>query len=228
MSPQEDAAAGRRPRGAAGTRAALISGAITALQEVGFAGASARQIAKRAGCNQALIFYHFGSLVDLLLAALEDISARRMAAYRGLLDHTGTLAELVDCARSVFVEDLDAGHVTVLVEMISGAQSVPGLGDRVSACLAPWRDFAETAVRRGLGSSPAGSFVPAQQVAHGVVAGILGLELLANLDGDRASALALFDWARTMASVLDRAGPLVGLLNLAGRPAAPGGRTGGS
>src|SRR5215831_20795680 len=107
MSPQEDAAAGRRPRGAAETRAALISGAITALREVGFAGASARQIAQRAGCNQALIFYHFGSLVDLLLAALEDISAQRMAAYRGLLDHSGTLTELVDSARSIFVEDLD-------------------------------------------------------------------------------------------------------------------------
>ena len=222
MSQRRDVAATRRSQGAAETRAALISGAITALREVGFAGASARQIAQRAGCNQALIFYHFGSLVDLLLAALEDISARRMAAYRGLLDHSGTLTALVDSARSIFVEDLDAGHVTVLVEMISGAQSVPGLGQRVSACLAPWREFAETAVRKGLDSSPAGSFLPAQHLAHGVVAGVLGLELLANLDGDRASALALFDWAHTLAGLLDRAGPLAGLLNLVSGPAAPG------
>jgi AcrR family transcriptional regulator len=34
------------------------------------------------------------------------------------------------------------------------------------------------------------------EVAHGVVAGFLGLELLANLDGDRTGALALFDRAR--------------------------------
>ena len=38
--------------------------------------------------------------------------------------------------------------------MISGAQSVPGLGERVAACLAPWRDFAATAVRDVLAASP--------------------------------------------------------------------------
>ena len=198
-----------RDRGAADTRSALISGAIAALREAGFAGASARQIAQRAGCNQALIFYHFGSVRDLLVTALEDISARRMTAYRGLLDHTGTLTELVDCARSIFVEDLDAGHVTVLVEMINAAQSVPGLGEQVSACLAPWREVAEVAVRGVLASSPVASLIPAREVAHGVVAGILGLELLANLDGDRASALALFDRARALAGLLDLAGGLI-------------------
>jgi AcrR family transcriptional regulator len=197
---------------AASTRAALIAGAIVALREVGFAGASARQIARRVGCNQALIFYHFGSVPDLLVAALEEISVRRMAAYRGLLGRTGSITDLVDAARAIFTEDLDAGHVTVLVEMISGAQSVPGLGERISACLEPWREFAETAVRDVLASAPIQ--VPADQAAHALVAGILGLELLAQLDGDRAAALALFDQVRAIGELLDRLRPLAGLLNL--------------
>ena len=197
------------------TRAALIAAAIDTLREAGFAGASARRIAKRADCNQALIFYHFGSVPDLLVAALEDISARRMAAYRGLLGHTGSAAELVDAAREIVLTDLDEGHVTVLVEMISGAHSVPGLGDRIAACLAPWREFAETAVRDVLATSPAASLVPAEQAGQAVVAGILGLELLTSLDGDRASALALFDRARALAVLLDRLRPLGALLRLA-------------
>ena len=197
------------------TRAALIAAAIGTLREAGFAGASARRIAKRADCNQALIFYHFGSVPDLLVAALEDISARRMAAYRGLLGHTGSLAELVDAAREIVLTDLDEGHVTVLVEMISGAHSVPGLGDRIAACLAPWREFAETAMRDVLATSPAASLMPAEQAGHAVVAGILGLELLTSLDGDRASALALFDRARALAVLLDRLRPLGALLRLA-------------
>jgi AcrR family transcriptional regulator len=196
------------------TRAVLIAAAIDTLRESGFAAASARRIAAKAGCNQALIFYHFGSVPDLLVAALEDVSARRMAAYRELLDRTGTLGELIDGAREVFEADLDAGHVTVLVEMISGAQSTPELGERVSACLAPWRSFAEAAVRDVLASSPFGSLVPPGEVAHGVVAGILGLEMLANLDGDRASALALFDRARGFADLLDRISPLAALLKI--------------
>jgi AcrR family transcriptional regulator len=198
------------------TRATLIEAAIGALRESGFAGASARRIAQRAGCNQALVFYHFGSVNDLLIAALEEVSARRMAAYRDLLDRTGTLAELIAGARSVFEADLDAGHVTVLTEMISGAQSVPGLGERVAAVLAPWRDFAAEAVRGVLAASPVAQLVPADEAAHAVVAGLLGLELLASLDGDRAAALALFDRARAVGEVLDRLRPVIALLDLGG------------
>lgn len=135
-----------------------------------------------------------------------------MAAYRELLEHTATLAELTESARTVFEQDLDAGHVTVLVEMISGAQAVPGMGDRIAACLAPWRRFAEDAVREVLAASPVARLLPSDEVAHAVVAGILGLEMLAHLDGDRASALALFDRARALGDLLDRLRPLAALL----------------
>jgi AcrR family transcriptional regulator len=216
VSQQQGTPSGRTAGGrtAGATRAALVAGAIATLREAGFAGASARQIARRAGCNQALIFYHFGSVPDLLVAALEEISAQRMAAYQGLLEHIGTLADLVDAARTVFLEDLAAGHVTVLVEMISGAQSVPGLGERVSACLAPWREFAQTAVRDVLATAPIQ--LPPDQVAHAVVAGILGLEMLAHLDGDHEAALALFDQARAIGELLDRLRPLAALLSTTG------------
>jgi AcrR family transcriptional regulator len=198
------------------TRAALVAAAIDVLRESGFASASSRRIAQRAGVNQALVFYHFGTVTDLLVAALEEVSAQRMAAYQGLLDRTGTLTELIDSAREVFEADLDAGHVTVLTEMISGAQSVPELGPRVAACLAPWRDFAREAVRGVLAASPVARLVPAEEAAHAVVAGILGLEMLASLDGDRGAALAVFDRARALGEALDRIRPLAALLDLGG------------
>jgi AcrR family transcriptional regulator len=188
---------------AAETRAALIASAIATLRAVGFAGASAREIAERAGCNQALVFYHFGSVNELLLAALDDVSARRLAAYTEMVERANSPTELIDSARAIFSEDLDAGHVAVLVEMITGAQSTPGLGEQVAARLAPWRGFAESAVRKGMKSSPVAFLLPANELAHGVVAGFLGLELLASLDGDRDAALALFDRARSIASLLE-------------------------
>jgi len=197
--------AGRNDRSGE-TRAALVRGAIEALREVGFAGASAREIASRAGCNQALVFYHFGSVTDLLLAALDDVSARRLAAYTEVVERAATLTDLIDSAREIFTEDLDAGHVAVLVEMVTGAQSTPGLGADVAARLAPWRDFAESAVRKALVGSPVGLVLPAKEIAHGIVAGFLGLELLASLDGDRAAALDLFERARVIAGLLDLTG----------------------
>jgi len=204
------------PRSAAGTaprtsrssevRAALVTAAIEALREVGFAGASARDIASRAGCSQALVFYHFGSVNDLLLAALDEVSAQRMAAYRRLLEQAGSASALVDSAREIFLADLDAGHVRVLVEMITGAHAVPGLGAEVSRRLAPWRTFAETAVRQAFGRSPLARLLPPAEGAHALVAGFLGLELLAALDGDRSAALAIFDRARSLARLLDLTG----------------------
>ncbi len=188
------------------TRAALVGGAIDALRHVGFAGASAREIARRADCNQALVFYHFGSVTELLLAALDDVSARRLAAYADVVDRATTLTDLIDSARVIFAEDLDAGHVAVLVEMITGAQPTPGLGEQVAARLAPWRDFAESAVRKAVAGSPIAGLLPPKELAHGVVAGFLGLELLATLDGDRTAALQLFDRARMVAGLLDLTG----------------------
>jgi AcrR family transcriptional regulator len=205
--PRADGTATRRAQSAE-VKAALIDAAIEALREVGFAGASAREIASRAGYSQALVFYHFGSVNDLLLAALDEVSARRMAAYRGLLERAGSVTALGESARSIFIEDLDAGYVRVLIEMITGAHGVPGLGDQVAERLRPWRDLAEDAVRHALGRSAAARLLPPADAGHALVAGFLGLELLASLDGDRSAATAVFDRFRALARLLDLLGGL--------------------
>jgi AcrR family transcriptional regulator len=205
--PRAATAASRRAQSAE-VRAALVAGAIDALREVGFAGASAREIAGRSGYSQALVFYHFGSVNDLLLAALDEVSARRMIAYRGLVERAGSVTALMDSARAIFIEDLDAGYVRVLIEMITGAHAVPGLGDSVAERLRPWRDLAEDAVQRVLGRSAAARLLPPAEAAQAIVAGFLGLELLASLDGDRAAAVAVFDRFRSLTRLLDVLGGL--------------------
>ncbi|MDA8038288.1 MAG: TetR/AcrR family transcriptional regulator [Actinomycetota bacterium] len=186
----------------AATKQLLVQAAIETLKAAGFAGASARAIAGRAGCNQALIFYHFGSVVSLLLAALDAVSASRLKRYSAAVGHVGSPAELVEVAAAIFREDLDAGYVTVLVEMIAGASSTPGLGAEVAARIAPWQQFAQQIIDSTLGESALASMIPSGEVAHGVVALYLGLELLSHLDGDRATALSLFDRAKQLAAVL--------------------------
>ncbi|MGO8824808.1 MAG: TetR/AcrR family transcriptional regulator [Acidimicrobiales bacterium] len=190
----------------AGTRRQLVEAAIETLKADGFAGASARAIAERAGVNQGLIFYHFGSVSDLLLAALDSVSTRRMEQYGAAVDGVGSPSELVDVATAIFREDLDAGHVTVLVEMIAGASSTPGLGPEVSARLGPWFEFAERAMERAVGGSPLDSLLPVRDVAYAIVALYLGLEMLTHLDGDRSRALGLFGHAKNLAGLLDALG----------------------
>jgi AcrR family transcriptional regulator len=190
-----------RAAGAA-SRLALVDAAIETLQADGFAGASARAIAGRAGCAQGLVFYHFGSVADLLLAALDAVSDRRLARYRALTADVATPADLVAAATQIFSEDLASGDVTVLVEMIGGASTTPGLGPEVAARLVPWRAFAEEAIAAGLAGSPLRSLVPVDAAGYAVTALYLGMELLSHLDGDRADATALFGHLAGLASLL--------------------------
>jgi AcrR family transcriptional regulator len=183
-------------------RETLIAAAIESLREDGFVGASARNIARRAGCNQGLVFYHFGSVVNLLLAALDEVGNRRLGEYGAAVQGATTLPELVTAATRIFREDLDAGYLKVLSEMIAGASATPGLGEAIAERIAPWRAFAEDALTRALASSPIGAVIPAGVVAHAAVALYLGLELLADLDGDRAPTEALFAHATMLANLV--------------------------
>lgn len=189
------------------TRSLLVDAAIETLKEEGFAGASARAIAARAGCNQALIFYHFGSVANLLLAALDAVSVARRERYAEAVEGATSPAELVDVAAAIFAEDLEAGHATVLVEMIAGAASTPGLGAEVGARIGAWRGFAEQAIDSAAAGTPLAALFPAGEFAHGVVALYLGLELLSHLEGDRAAALRLFERAKRLALLVERLGP---------------------
>src|ERR687898_1620633 len=84
------------------TKQQIARAALEALRTEGFAGATSRAIARIGGFNQALIFYHFGSLDNLLLAALDLTSEERMTRYRAALDGASTVEELVQVARLIY------------------------------------------------------------------------------------------------------------------------------
>src|SRR6266849_526598 len=137
------AAGVRGAGGSADTRKALIEAAIETLKTDGFSGASARAIAGRAGCNQGLVFYYFGSVANLLLAALDAVSADRLARYGAAVERAESADELV--------------------EMIAGASSTPGLGPEVLVRIAPWTEFAQRAVDDVIGASPLAPLVPSEE-----------------------------------------------------------------
>lgn len=185
------------------TRRALVDAAMDVLRHEGFPAATARNIAAKAGCNQGLVFYHFGSVVNLLLVALDEVSAARRERYSVALDDVRRPSELVELAARIFKEDLDTGDAALLVEMIAGASSTPGLGAEVKARVAPWSEFAASALASVIADSPIAAVASPEEIAHAVVALYLGLELLSHLDGDRGPALELFDRARQFAAVAD-------------------------
>jgi AcrR family transcriptional regulator len=194
------------------TKSKIVEAALETLKAKGFAGCSAREIAKTGDFNQALVFYHFGSVRNVLLAALDLVSARRMRAYEPAFERARAVPELAALAREIYEEDLRNGYVTVLGEMVAGGVSDAALGREVVARLEPWIDMVERKLRALLAGSPFEPMVPARAVAFAIIALYLGIDMLSHLDGDHTRAQSLLELGT-------RSAGLVGALLPSGRGA---------
>jgi AcrR family transcriptional regulator len=183
------------------TKQQIAQAALEALRTVGFAGATSRAIGRVGGFNQALIFYHYGSLENLLLAALDLTSTERMARYRVAVDAASTLEELMQVARRIYREDSESGHVAVISQMVAGSIARPELAKGVIERVEPWVEFCEHAIRKVVEGSPLEDVLPIRELAYGAVSFYLGANLLTHLGG-AAPTEALFERAEGLAPAL--------------------------
>jgi len=182
----------------------ILEAALETLREDGFAGASSRAIARRGGVNQALLFYHFGSLDSLLLAALDRTSAERLERYRQAVGEARTVAELVGVLGQVYAEDRDLGHMTVVSQMVAGSVARPELAPAVLARMEPWLELCEEALGKVLAELGLDEVVPLRELAYAVVTFYLGVNLLTHLDRERTRTDALFAQVGTLSGALSR------------------------
>jgi AcrR family transcriptional regulator len=153
--------------------------------------------------NQALIFYHFGSVQKALLAALDLISDRRLAEYGPAFEAARTAAELGRLARAIYDEDLDRGYITALGEMVSGGVSDPILGAEVAARIEPWIAMVERKLEELLADSPLRALASAADLAFGIVSLYFGVDMLSHLQRDRTRAESLLDLATRLAALVE-------------------------
>jgi AcrR family transcriptional regulator len=184
------------------TRRRIVDAALKTLKKEGFAGATSRTIARAGGFNQALIFYHFDTLDGLLLAALDRTSEERLERYREAVDKASTAEELAQVAASMYAEDRDRGHMTVVSQMVAGSVARPELAKEVVARMDPWIELCEDALRKGLASSPAAEIVPIRDLAYAIVTFYLGLNLLTHLDENRGRTEALVKRLQSLAPLV--------------------------
>ena len=174
------------------TRQRLVAATTGLLATAGFAGTTTRAIGEAAGCNPALVAYHFGSLNALLLEALDASSESRMRRYAAALGAAGTRREALATLRRLYSEDRRSGHVALVAQLVAGGVMDHALGREVARRMQPWVDFAEETIAVHV---PAVVLrrLPARELAYTIVAGFLGLELLDALLGEQAEGDAVLE-----------------------------------
>ena len=185
------------------TRARIVEAALQTIREEGVVGTSARAIARAGDFNQALIFYHFGSVHEVLVAAVERISEQRMARYQERLQAVRTLPELIAVGAECHREDVEEGNIRVLAQMLAGASSSPELAGKLRSFFDPWVELVENAVRRVLAGTAYEGAVPEHDLAMGVVSLFMGIELLSQLYDTQPSATALFQTMSQLATLIE-------------------------
>ena len=191
------------------TRARLIAGALASLRDNGIAGTSARAIAAAAGVNQALVFYHFKSVAELIDIACRESAAARVDVYRDRFAQVSSLSELLELGRDLHVTESQAGNVAVLAQVLAGAQQDDVLAGAAAGALALWTAEIEATLIRVLAGSPVASVVDAPGMARAITASFIGIELYDGVDPDgAASALTAIDALGVLVDVVDDLGPV--------------------
>lgn len=190
-------------------QAQIIEAAIESLKDVGYAGTSIREIARRGGFNSALISYYFGGLHQLLLAALDHSSEIRMRRYSEAVEKAEDLEQLLAVARQIYREDVEGGHITIFTEMVAASLAHRELGPELVARAEPWMDFVEGAIRKGLGDNPLVQLIPPREIAYSVLCFYLGVNVMTQLEPEPERVDGLFDLANQFAPVV---GPLLGAM----------------
>ncbi|MET8039555.1 TetR/AcrR family transcriptional regulator [Micromonospora sp. NPDC005215] len=191
------------------TKQRLLDGTIAAIREHGIAGVSARTIAAAAGVNQALVFYHFGTVDDLLAAACRASTAERVEHWSARLASAGSLRDLLAVGRALHDEERQLGNVTFLAQMLAGAQADQRMAAPTAAALQLWVDEIEAVLRRLLAGSPFAEVADVPGLARAVSAAFIGLELYDGVDRAGADqAMAALDQLALLLEIVDDLGPI--------------------
>jgi AcrR family transcriptional regulator len=185
------------------TKAKIVAATIECLSAEGFAGTTARAIGRAGNFNQALIFYHFGSIDELVLAAVEKLGNDRLAAYRTRVEGCAGLVELVGVAKDLLREDLHDGYMRVLSQVLAGAHTRPELGPPLFEIFKPWFAVVEQSVKQAVASTPYEQLVPTADIAYALSSLFMGMELLSPLDPDKQQADRIFRTFDLMAMLLE-------------------------
>ena len=183
------------------TRSRIIQAALETVRNEGLVGSSARAIARTGEFNQALLFYHFGSIEELLLESLTSANDQRVEQFTAQFEAAANLSDLVEVAYDLYVSEIHK-YQSALVAIVAGWPASSAVGRQVMDVLRPWDEMVQRSLRRCLDGSAFMQVMPANDLTFGLVSLLLGVELNGRFDRDDERTKSLFESLRSAAHTL--------------------------
>lgn len=186
---------------------ALLDAAERLLVTEGRDGLTTRRVARSAGVNQGLVYHHFGSLEELMLAVLERFTSRLIERQRAMYAESRLpfLAKWRS-AMAYLEQDLAAGYPKVWMELQALGWNRPELRARVAAVNEAWRSVlrgAFSAAREEYGLTE--EQLPLEAAVAMVMTFNQGVEV-ERLSGISTGHAALLKWIDSWLAGLERGG----------------------
>ncbi|MDN5789919.1 MAG: TetR family transcriptional regulator [Micrococcales bacterium] len=189
------------------TRGRLMSAALEVIRTEGLPAASARTVARVAQANQALIFYHFGTLAGLIEAASNQAVDERVALYRSEFARVESLPDLLAVGRAVHARERRDGTMVIMAQLMAGSQRDPVLARATQYAISAWIDEVDGVLRRVFASSPVGDLVDSTGLAEVISATFVGIELYHGADPEAATrAFATIERLNTLVATINELG----------------------
>lgn len=173
------------------TRDALVDATVSVLARQGFSSTSARAVAEQAGVAPGGVFYHFGSMDDLLAEVFTTCIDRRIARLGAAVAVPGP--ELADSLTQAVRDEFAHIESRAMLELTVGAIDSPGLAGRVREGLDRSIGFTRQIVDLLLADSPLAQALPRDLIAQVAASAFFGLAVMdmvgADVDVDGMTAL---------------------------------------
>lgn len=157
------------------TKDALCDAALRVTITEGVRSLTARRIADEAGVNQALVFYHFNGVNDLLRVAYAQETKRMVGEHQAMFTDVSSFAELHEVGVRLADRSRHDGSAAVLAQVVAAARSDPVMAELLRNSLQIWHAGIRDAVEQALAGVKLDGDVDVDGLASTLAAATVGM-----------------------------------------------------
>lgn len=171
----------KTPRDESETQQELLRATRSVIALKGVDGATARAIATEAGVNQALVFYHFGSVTKLIIESVTQMSNARFEIYSNMLNQVKNATELAPAFLEVFEQDRKTHSFGVLTQFVAGAQSNAEIAAAVKPIFDSWLELGRSTIAKLFADKPLPYGLSYDELATAAISMLLGVQFMGSI-----------------------------------------------